>query len=139
MDETKKKASPNRKRRGRETEIMVAAAFSTDGWPYAVAVGAGTPGRDVTGVPGLAVEVKARANFDPMAHLRQANRHAKDDEIPVVVMRPNGYGVTTVDEWPVFLTFDQFRRLLKEAGYACDPGSDLNGPHAHSGPRAGAA
>src|ERR1044072_886877 len=110
---------PDRKRRGRETETLVAAAFSTDGWPFAIAANSGANGRDVLNLPGLSCEVKARAGFDPMANLRQAIRYSQGD-VPFVVMRPHGYGPTTIDEWPVLFTFGQARRLLRLAGYG-DP------------------
>lgn len=119
MTQPRKATSASRKRRGRETEHVVAAAFACDGWPYAVATGAGTPGRDITGLPGLACEVKARTGFDPMANLRQATRYSQGD-VPLVVMRPNGYGPTTVDEWPAFIPFGVLRKLLRQAGYG-DP------------------
>lgn len=106
-----------RKRRGRETEHIVARRFAADGWPFALATGAGASGKDITGVPGVAPEVKARSAFSPMANLRQATANAKPGELPVVIMRPNGFGEATVDEWPVFLTFARFRQLLHEAGY----------------------
>ncbi len=110
------KGSQARKRRGRQTEHMVAKRFAEDGWPYALPTGAGASGRDVTGVPGVAVEVKARSSFSPMANLRQVASYANGD-VGVVVMRPNGFGEATIDEWPVFLTFAQFRKLLRQAGY----------------------
>lgn len=113
--------SQARKRRGRDTERLVAAAFAADGWPYALPTGAGASGVDITGVPGLAVEVKARTKFEPMAHLRQATRNAPEGHIPIVVMRPNGFGPATVDEWPVFMPFGVLRRLLREAGYGDPP------------------
>lgn len=113
-----------RKRRGRDTERLVAAAFAADGWPYALPTGAGASGVDITGVPGLAVEVKARTNFEPMAHLRQAVKNAPPGDVPVVVMRPNGSGPATIDEWPAFIPFGVLRRLLRGAGYG-DPLPDV--------------
>jgi hypothetical protein len=112
-----------RKERGRETEHLVARAFAADGWPHAEATGAGSPGRDIKGVPGVAVEVKARTGFEPMANLRQAVANAAGD-LPVVVMRPTGGGPSNIDEWPAFLTFGQLRTLLRAAGY----GEPLSGP-----------
>ncbi len=116
------RGSQARKRRGRETEHMVARAFATDGWPFAQPTGAGAAGRDITGLPGLAAEVKARSGFDPMANMRQAINHATKDpgSVPLVVMRPNGYGEATIDQWPVFLPFGTMRKLLRQAGYG-DP------------------
>jgi hypothetical protein len=112
-----------RKERGRETEHLVARAFAADGWPFAEATGAGSPGRDIKGVPGVAVEVKARAKFEPMANLRQAVTNAAGD-IPAVVMRPTGGGPSNIDEWPAFVTFGQLRSLLRQAGY----GNPLSAP-----------
>lgn len=119
IEKVSPQGSTARKRRGRDTERMVARAFQTNGWPYAQPTGAGAGGKDITGLPGLACEVKARSNFDPMANLRQARRHADSDpgSVPFVVMRPNGYGETTIDQWPVFLELAEFQKLLALAGY----------------------
>lgn len=108
-----------RKERGRATEHLVAQAFAADGWEHAEATGAGSPGRDIKGIPGIAVEVKARAKFEPMANLRQAVGNAHGD-VAVVVMRPTGGGPSNIDEWPAFTTFGQLRSLLRAAGYG-DP------------------
>lgn len=113
----------SRKRRGRDTEHMVAKAFADDGWPYALATGAGAAGRDVTGVPGICVEVKARNGFEPMANLRQVCGNATTGEVPVVIMRPNGMGPASIDAWPAFLPFGVLRLLLRQAGYG-DPVDD---------------
>lgn len=108
-----------RKERGRATEHLVAAAFADDGWPHAEATGAGSPGRDIKGVPGVCVEVKARRGFTPMAALRQAIGNAAGD-VPVVVVRPDGCGPTTIDAWPAIVPFSTLRWLLRQAGYG-DP------------------
>lgn len=131
---------PGRKQRGRETEHLVARAFAADGWPHAEATGAGSPGRDIKGVLGVAPEVKARTGFEPLAALRQAVRNAGGD-VPVVIMRPNGSGPTTIDDWPTFLPFGVLRRLLREAGYGnpleslSAPQSPQNGGTVPQGPR----
>lgn len=104
------------KRRGADTQRTVAEAMRGDGWPYAEAVGAGAQGRDITGTPGLAIEVKARTAFEPMAALRQARANAGGD-LPIVVIRCNGQGPATVDEWPAFMPFGELRALLRLAGY----------------------
>lgn len=110
----------HRKERGRETEHLVARAFAADGWPHAEATGAGSPGRDIKGVFGVAPEVKARTGFEPLAAPRQAVRNAGGD-VPVVIMRPNGSGPTTIDDWPAFLPFGVLRQLLRQAGYGNPP------------------
>jgi hypothetical protein len=112
-----------RKERGRETEHLVARSFAADGWPHAEAVGGGSPGRDIKGVPGVAVEVKARTKFEPLANLRQAIANAAGD-VPLVVLRPTGGGPSNIDDWPAFTTFGQIRALLRAAGY----GEPLSGP-----------
>jgi len=111
--------SPHRKNRGREAERLVASAFAADGWPYAEPVGPGRPGRDVTGTPGIAVEVKARRDFEPMAALKQATKNAGRD-LPVVIVRPYGGGPSNIDAWPCVLTFKELRNLLHIAGYATE-------------------
>jgi hypothetical protein len=98
---------------------LVAAALRADGWPYALPTGAGAPGRDVTGTPGIAWEVKARAGFHPLDNLRQVMAYAAGD-VPMVVLRCNGQGPATLDMWPTFSTFGVQRRLLRLAGYG-DP------------------
>jgi hypothetical protein len=105
-----------RKRRGAETQRVVADAFKQAGWLYAEPVGAGAPGRDLTGVPGVACEIKSRRSYDPIAWLKQAVRNAGGD-LPAVIHRPDGYGPATVDEWPVTLRLADFLRLLRDAGY----------------------
>lgn len=105
-----------RKRRGAATQRLVAVIWRMSGWPYAEPVGAGVSGRDITGIPGVALEVKARSGFSPLAWLRQAIANAGDD-IPAVILRPNGAGPSTIDDWPVVIPHNQFRRLLRAAGY----------------------
>jgi hypothetical protein len=102
--------------RGRRTEEAVAEFLRQNGWPFAERNPASLPGRDVKGVPGVAIECKARRQFDPKAWSKQAARNAEGD-LPAVVMRPDGMGETTVEAWPVFLTLAQFVELLHEAGY----------------------
>lgn len=109
-------ATRARKVRGAETQNGVAAWFRVHGWPFAESAGAGRVGRDVTGMPGLAPEVKARAEFTPMAWLRQAEAAAGED-LPFVVWRPNGMGPANIGKWGVMLSLEDFTALLRLAGY----------------------
>lgn len=102
-----------RRRRGRETELAVAAYLRGSGWPYAEAVGSGTPGADITGVASVAFEVKARASFEPLAWLKQAKQRKG---LPVVVLRCNGQGENVAD-YAALLPFAHLVALLQEAGY----------------------
>lgn len=102
-----------RKRRGRESEHLVAARMRAL-WPLAEAVGSGAPGVDVKHTPGYAVEVKARGGLDLPAWMRQARKNAGND-CPVLVIRLNGQGPATIGDWPVVLTLDDFLRLVRDA------------------------
>lgn len=106
----------SRKRRGRDTEHAVAAYLAEHGWPHAEAVGAGAPGRDIKGVPGVAIEVKARRGFEPKAAMTQAIRNAGED-VPVVIVRPDGCGPATLAAWPAVLPVGTLVALLRLAGF----------------------
>lgn len=110
-------ASQSRKSRGMRSQKVVAGWFRDHGWPYAETTGAGRPGVDVLGLPGLACEVKARRAFNPLAWLRQAER---DKGLPFVVFRPDGLGEANVGTWGVCLTLEVFTDLLHQAGYGDD-------------------
>ncbi len=116
-------ASRYRQHRGSETQTVVARWFAGNGWPFAEPVGAGRGGTDVTGMPGLLVEVKARRDLNLTQWLRQ---HAKLElnigQFPFVVHRPDGYGPARVAEWPVTMRLDDFTALLHEAGYGTKEG-----------------
>jgi hypothetical protein len=103
---------------------LAARYLAEHGWPFAMPTGAGASGIDITGTPGLGWEVKARAGFDPMANLRQAVRNAGDN-LPLVLLRPNGIGPASIGVWPVFTTLDHQIWLLRKSGYGDPlPGED---------------
>ena len=98
-----------RKRRGRKSELVLARWLQT--WfPDARAVNSGASGADLLGTPGLAVEVKARKDFNPLAWLRQSRRNA-GRMLPIVVVRCNGQGTERPGEWLVMLSLDDFMEL----------------------------
>lgn len=112
-----------RKSRGAETQRIVATYLAGHGWPYATDAGAGRPGADILGTPGLVWEVKARTRFDPLAWLKQAERSAEayvNGVVPLVVVRPNGMGPVSIADWPMLLRFGDGVTLLRAAGYG-DP------------------
>lgn len=107
-----------RKHRGYRSQKVVAQWFAKHGWPFAESTGAGRSGSDITGVPGLYVEVKARRAFSPLAWLRQAGKEAEGQEgLPFVVFRCDGQGEANVGEWGALLRLDTLTGLLREAGY----------------------
>jgi len=110
---------PTRKQRGHDTQNLIAAVFALNGWPHAESAGAGRRGRDILGTPGVAVEVKARKDFSPLAWIRQAVAQAEGD-LPLVVCRPDGMGPASVDSWPVVMRLSDVLNLLNAAGYGSD-------------------
>lgn len=109
--------SPHRKRRGAESQSTVAAYFRDHGWPHCTDAGAGRQGSDLLGVLGLAVEIKARRSFSPLAWIRQAS---KEHGLPLVVHRPDGMGPASIADWPVTLRLEDMVAVLRAAGYG-DP------------------
>jgi hypothetical protein len=109
--------SQHRKHRGHATQRIVAEYLREHGWPFAEPTGAGRQGTDVTGVPGIDVEVKARRDLDLTGTLRQQAERTNDGTVCIAVIRPDGYGPARIAEWPVLMTFSQAVQLLGEAGY----------------------
>jgi hypothetical protein len=102
-------------KRWSETQHTAAAYLRDRGWPYAEAVGNGRAGVDVTGTPGLSIEVKSLSDDRrPAAMLKQA---AKRAGLPLVIYRPPNYGPATVAEWPCILRLEDVVKLLAAAGY----------------------
>lgn len=117
-----------RKQRAHDSETAVSGWFKANGWPYAEPVGAGRSGSDVTGMPGLVVEVKARREFRPVEWLKQHVLSASEvgaivandgssAPLPFVVWRPDGMGPASIGSWGVMMRLDDFTALLREAGY----------------------
>lgn len=104
----------SRTRRGSQTVAIVATWMQGNGWPYAEPVGAGRNGSDITGIPGLACEVKARRELRLTPWLKQA---ATGAGLPFVVHRPDGMGPAAVADWPVTMRLEDFTGLLHAAGY----------------------
>jgi hypothetical protein len=102
--------------RGRATQGLAAAYWQQHGWPHAEPVWGSQPGRDVTGMPGLAPEIKATRDDPILGGLRQAQRNAGHD-VPFVVWRPNGYGPERIGEWVMAFTLHHGTELLRGAGY----------------------
>src|SRR5690348_3959728 len=105
----------HRKARGMRTQLLVANHLRSNGWPHATSAGAGRTGSDVLETPDIAVEVKARADLNPVGWLKQAAA-AADGRLPLVVFRPNGVGERPSD-YIAFMRFGDLVGLLREAGY----------------------
>jgi hypothetical protein len=102
--------------RGRKSQGIAAEYLRANGFPMAMPVWGSMPGRDIHGTPGLAFEVKARRDLDLTGDLRQSARNAKDD-VPVLLIRPDGYGEARIAEWILALSFADAVKLFRAAGY----------------------
>jgi hypothetical protein len=104
-----------RKERGRQTERLVAEFLRLTGIaPHAEPVGASRPGDDITGAPGLHIEVKATKACTPRAWLRQITARGGDG-IAFAVWRPDGMGGASIAQWPVIIELGEFADLLIDA------------------------
>jgi hypothetical protein len=107
--------SKSRTDRGRDTEILVWRYWKKHLYPQCQVVPKSTRGRDLLKTPPFAPEIKARSDFNLLAWLRQAEGNSGND-IPIVVLRPRGYGPETIGKWPVILYHRDFLELVKNAG-----------------------
>jgi hypothetical protein len=89
-----KGASQSRQDRGKYTEPAVARWLRGHGWPDARPwnVEDGPRARDIYGIDGQAIEIKARTDFKPIEWWKQAKRNSDAGERPCVIMRMNRQG-----------------------------------------------
>ena len=109
--------SDARKRRGRQSEHVVADYLRRNGFDHAEPVGAGRSGTDVTGTPGIDWEVKARRGLNLAGLLRQLDERAAQERLGVGVVRLDGQGPASVETWAAVLTLADLVALLRAAGY----------------------
>jgi hypothetical protein len=102
-------------KRWSEAQHLGAGWFKEHGWLYAEAVGNGRPGRDITGMPGLAPSVKAvKDGRRPDQILKEAEAWGGQ---PFVLWRPPGFGPATIAQWPVTIRLGWFTELLEADGW----------------------
>ena len=109
--------SQSRKHRGYATQRIVADYLREQGWEHALPVGAGRDGSDVTGIDGLDIEIKARTNLDLPALMRQLSERKTSTGLGVGVLRLNGQGEKSVEQFVAVLTLADLTYLLKASGY----------------------
>ncbi len=103
-----------RQARGRRTNVVVAAWLRKHGWPEAEPTVGAELGQDVQKIAGYSIEVKARANFDPLSWLRQAKKNAKPGERVCAVIRCNGQGEDAEDYLVIRRLGDDELNLFRE-------------------------
>lgn len=109
--------SHSRVQRGLKSQDIVAKYFAANGWPYALSAGSGRQGSDVTGVPGVDIEVKARRGINIAMAMKQLRDRHQEGVLPVAVLRMDGQGESHIADWPAIVPLGVFLDLLKAAGY----------------------
>lgn len=99
----------HRKHRGYRTQKVI-AEYLKQWWQYADTAGAGRQGEDILNIPTLSIEVKARADFQPLAWIKQAQSNAAN-KLPMVIMRCNGQG-ENVNDYLAFMKVGDLMPLL---------------------------
>ena len=109
--------SQSRKHRGYATQRIVAEYLQAQGWEHALPVGAGREGSDVTGIPNVDIEIKARTKLDLSGLMRQLSERKHTNGLGVGVLRLNGQGEKSVGQFVAVLTLADLAYLLKASGY----------------------
>lgn len=109
--------SQHRKHRGYESQKIVADYMKENGFPHALSAGAGRPGSDITGLPkNLDVEVKARRGLVISEVIKQMSDR-RGSGLQFAVLRMDGQGPASIQNWPAIITFADLITLLNNAGY----------------------
>lgn len=117
------------RRKGTTAETIVVNYLRDHGWPYAerrALMGSKDKG-DVTGVPGLAVEVKSAVRICIPEWMRETEteRVNANADYGLLVVKPKGVGETRIADWPVLLPLSAVVELLHLAGYGDAPVGDI--------------
>ena len=102
----------HRKHRGYRTQKVI-ADYLKQWWAYADTAGAGRQGEDILNIPTISIEVKARADFQPLAWIKQAEAN-RNGKMPLVIIRCNGQG-EDVGEYLVFGKVKDLMPVLYQA------------------------
>jgi hypothetical protein len=85
-------------------------------WPSAESAGAGRPGSDVLGTPGIVWENKTGAEFRIWEWAVQARGHVRNGELPVTVYWPRAVGERRPELAMAILPLPELVTLLTNAG-----------------------
>ena len=108
------------KAKGTLAETAVVSFLRTGGFPYAerLALQGNKDRGDVTGIPGVVIEVKNEQTYQLSGWLAEAQvegDNAKAD-FAFVVAKPRLVGVTRVAEWMAIMRLGDYARLIDAAG-----------------------
>lgn len=107
------------KAKGRTTENQAVEWLRNQGWVNAERrrlTGSEDQG-DITGIPGMVIEVKSAAHWKPSQWLTECEteRHNANAELAFVMARPKGG--TNVEDWVIMMTPNQLLDLLTQTGW----------------------
>lgn len=108
------------KQKGTAGESAVVSFLHTQGFPHAerLALSGGKDRGDITGIPGIVIEVKAVQVYQFSAWLAEAEverENAKAD-YGFVVAKPRLVGTTRTGQWYALMRLGWWQALLHEAG-----------------------
>lgn len=108
------------KRKGTLAETAVVSFLRTAGFPYAerLALQGNKDRGDVTGIPGVVVEVKNEQTYQFSSWLQEAGveRESANAIYGIVVAKPRMVGTTRTDQWMAIMRLHEYVHLLAEAG-----------------------
>lgn len=109
------------KAKGTIAESALVKFLRENGWPLAerrALTGTNDQG-DVTGTPLLAWEVKNHKSYKFPQWIDEANVEAENAgaDYGILVVKPNGIGLSNQKHWWAILTLEAMTQLLREAGY----------------------
>lgn len=108
------------KNKGTAAESAVVSYLRTRGFPYAerLALQGGKDRGDITGIPGIVIEVKNTATYTFSSWLKEAmvEKDNAGADFAFVAAKPRLIGTTRVGMWMAAMTLGEFRRLCVQAG-----------------------
>lgn len=101
----------NSRRKGKEGELEVARILRDHGFDSrrGVQYSGGPDSPDVTGLPGIHIEVKRTNRFNLYDAMAQSERDSGDGETPIVIHRPDR------KKWVVVMDLEDFLEMYGEA------------------------
>lgn len=108
------------KNKGTAAESAVVSFLRTRGFPHAerLALQGGKDRGDITGIPGIVIEVKNTATYTFSSWLKEAmvEKDNANADFAFVAAKPRLVGATRVGMWMAAMYLGEFSRLCKQAG-----------------------
>jgi len=112
------------KAKGTAAESAVVKYLSGQGFPGAErrALAGSSDLGDITGIPGLVMEVKNHRTYKFPAWVEETEveRVNASADYGILIVKPNGIGTTRVGDWWAVMPLSEIIKLVREAGYG-DP------------------